>query len=209
VDFQSAGTLDRGETLQDPFEETAYPVGNLLYVPGAWPGAGTLENPLSQGNVSYEQIVKLVRNAPVLSFVSEEGVGVVIALQQGGSVSVEVSPIQGGMRRAMPSQENFEYLARHDAPRLLRWIASGDLPDAALTFAAEAAGLIANSIVVVTVLLPLLGHTSAPVREGAVYGLQRHLSEPRARDALRHAADADESAGVREAAQEALEQLED
>src|SRR5712664_970496 len=206
MDCQSAGTLDQGETLQNALEENAYPVGDRLYVPGARPGAGTLGTPLSAGIVSYEEIITLVRAAPVLSFSSDENMGVVIVLQQGGSLSAEVSPIQGVMRHVMPSQDNFEYLARHDAPRLLRWIASGDLSDAALTFAAEAAGFIANSIAVVAVLLPLLHHTSAHVREGAVYGLQRHLREPQARDALRHAAEADESAGVREAALEALEQ---
>lgn len=211
MELQSVGTLGRRETHQRRAEEQVYPVGAYLYVPGASPGAGTLDKPVSPATamLSYNQLVQLVRATPVLSFASDENVDAVIALQQGGSVSVEASPVQGALRFLMPSQDNFEYLAHYDAPRLLRWIVSGDLSDATLTFAAEAAGFIANSVAVLGVLVPLLKHDSPPVREGAVYGLQRHLHEPQAREALKRVAAGDASLGVREAAQEALDQLDE
>ena len=52
MDLQSPGTLDQGKTRQKAVEENVYPVGEFLYVPGAWPGAGTLEKPSAPGIVS-------------------------------------------------------------------------------------------------------------------------------------------------------------
>jgi len=56
----------------------------------------------------------------------------------------------------------------------------------------------------VWVLETLLEHASAPVREGAIYGLAYHL-DPRVRQVLERVAREDASDGVREAAEETLE----
>jgi hypothetical protein len=52
-------------------------------------------------------------------------------------------------------------------------------------------------------LKPLLGHASAVVREGAIYGLQKHLDAD-VRASLEMLARSDSSAGVRSAAEDAL-----
>lgn len=77
------------------------------------------------------------------------------------------------------------------------------LPPSALTVIAESLGdQPANEVV--PVLVDLLTHTAPLVREGAVYGLAKHLANRDARDALEFIATFDTSPGVREAAEEAL-----
>ncbi|MDP1827042.1 MAG: HEAT repeat domain-containing protein [Archangium sp.] len=78
-----------------------------------------------------------------------------------------------------------------------------------LTFAAEAAGRIAHTPLVFSALLPLLRHSEAVVREGAVYGLGPHLaSSLDARDTLRELLGSESSPGVARAIQEALSLVE-
>ena len=72
-----------------------------------------------------------------------------------------------------------------------------------LTFAAEAAGMLSDSEAVRSALMPLLGHSISLVREGAIYGLARHLNDS-VMVALRELAQSDPSPGVREAAKEVL-----
>lgn len=79
-----------------------------------------------------------------------------------------------------------------------------EVSEADLSFAAEFMGAATNSNLVRATLLPLLKHPVAPVREGAVYGLKRHLDD-RSRNMLARLAAADPSAGVRSAAGEILE----
>jgi hypothetical protein len=70
----------------------------------------------------------------------------------------------------VPCEDAFRWLAEHDGPALLAWISDGSLAPPQLTFAAEHAGCVPGAD---AVLLPLLDHPKAYVREGAVYGLAR------------------------------------
>lgn len=109
-------------------------------------------------------------------------------------------------RWSRPCEAAFEFLARRHPIDLARLIEKGRLASPDLTFAAEALGRIDASWIVRQTLLPLLEHAEAIVREGAVYGLQKHLSdELRAR--LVRVARTDASAGVRAAAEDALSDL--
>lgn len=111
---------------------------------------------------------------------------------------VEVTPDYRG-----PS---FSSLAKDDPARLVALVVEHRLADHDLTFAAEAVGSIADRAKAVEVLLPLLQHASPLVREGAVYGLSRHLGwHEWARARLEFVAQEDPSPGVRDAAREALE----
>lgn len=105
-----------------------------------------------------------------------------------------------------PCLDTFERLARDSPLTLLERMQRGDLTNPQLSFAAEAAGLISDTRLVVAVLAKLArSHPSAPVREGAIYGLEKHLiSSDEARSTLREAAEADVSPAVRAAARDAL-----
>lgn len=71
--------------------------------------------------------------------------------------------------------------------------------------AAEAAGLIQSDELAVPILLQLLGDHDPVVREGAIYGLERHLT-PRVRERLQALLrDPTTSVGLREAARDALD----
>jgi HEAT repeat protein len=77
-----------------------------------------------------------------------------------------------------------------------------------LTYAAEYLGEIENEGLaerVVETLLRLTENSSALVREGAIYGLEDYLDRPNVAERLTTIATTDPSAGVRAAAQEALE----
>ena len=103
-------------------------------------------------------------------------------------------------------EAEFEFLARKNPARLLALV-SGELRNRPelLTFAAEWAGRIDSTSAVVRALLPLLRHEDPAVREGAIYGLQRHLDRSiEARTTLRALAEGDPSPGVRESARDAL-----
>ncbi len=104
------------------------------------------------------------------------------------------------------SEEKFVRFAEQDPARLVELIRSNSLlRPALLTFAAEAAGRIANTALVVGALLPLLGHADPVVREGAVYGLEPHLEASlEAREALRSMVAREPSPGVKAAVNDAL-----
>ncbi|MGN6109036.1 MAG: HEAT repeat domain-containing protein [Kofleriaceae bacterium] len=101
---------------------------------------------------------------------------------------------------------SFNDLARTDPKRLLKLISGNRLAFHDLTFAAEAAGKIAQADdEVVHVLLPLLEHRSPLVREGAIYGLSPFATSRQwVMMRLECIAAKDPSPGVREAAREAL-----
>jgi HEAT repeat protein len=120
-----------------------------------------------------------------------------------------------------PTGEMFEDLASRSPARLVELLLGAKLEeidlargaeavgrkltDVELSFAAEACGGIEDSVLAIAGLLPLLSHPTAPVREGAIYGLQRHLeASEEARSALRLIAESDASPGVRRAASDAL-----
>lgn len=104
-----------------------------------------------------------------------------------------------------PCEAAFERLAKESPAELARWIDSGKLDPADLTFAAEILGNCDDSALVVKTLLPLLRHNDDAVREGAVYGISRHADGPTKREleAIRWH---DPSPAVRSAASDANEQ---
>lgn len=104
------------------------------------------------------------------------------------------------------SEATLEQLAASAPHELLRLIASATLDPADLTFAAEAAGRIGagDAEAVRAALLPLLGHASSVVREGAIYGLVLHM-DPTVRLRLVEVAARDASPAVRSVAAETLE----
>ena len=103
-----------------------------------------------------------------------------------------------------PSEALFERLAAENPQRLLAMLVANELRPALLTYAAEIAGRTLPSEMCVPVLVPLLYHESALVREGTVYGLAEHLDELVTSE-LRKVSNNDSSAGVRAAATGTLE----
>ena len=87
---------------------------------------------------------------------------------------------------------------------LLDLLESGALDAVEAALAAEAVGrVVSDSALVRRVLGSLLGHPSAIVREGALFGLYQHVDTAVATK-IRELAVADPSAGVRQAASDAL-----
>ncbi len=114
--------------------------------------------------------------------------------------------------RLAVNENMLEFVAENDPEKLLLLINSGNLDTPDLALAAEIAGTISVQNLVVPVLLDLLSHESAVVREGAIYGLAPSIRwSSQARVALsRHCIPGDEpSLGVRQAAKEALELLDE
>lgn len=103
-----------------------------------------------------------------------------------------------------PCERLFERLAVEDHDRLVGYLAPDLLPPHLLTFAAEHAGSMPASVAV-RPLLALLDHESAVVREGAAMGLSCHAGDSSVRRALIIVSESDPSPGVRERAQEAIE----
>lgn len=104
-----------------------------------------------------------------------------------------------------PCKAAFEYMAFKYPASLLSLLSSGRLEPADLTFVAEIVGRLDDHDRVRAVLVPLLSHTAAVVREGTIYGLTRHI-DASVRQALEHLADNDPSAAVRTAALDALDE---
>lgn len=100
----------------------------------------------------------------------------------------------------IPCVNLFARLAAEDPSRLITMLGDGSLSNADLTFAAEEAGRCGDAAC--AALLALLGHESAVVREGAIYGLQRLEPSPTITDTLTRIAASDPSPGVRSAAAE-------
>ena len=119
------------------------------------------------------------------------------------SASLEGSRALEGLELSLDS---FELLARESPLALLELMQGGALTNPQLSFAAEAAGLISDAQLVIGALAGLArSHPSAPVREGAIYGLEKHLADSdEARSVLRDVAQADVSPAVRAAARDAL-----
>ena len=107
-------------------------------------------------------------------------------------------------RWKQPCEAMFEHLAQCHPDQLLRLVNAQQLPPIELSFAAEAAGTLANSPAVRNTLLRMLRHGDAVVREGAIYGLARHVDEEILRE-LRQVAATDPSPGVQEAAANLIE----
>jgi len=102
----------------------------------------------------------------------------------------------------MPAIEHYEdrfvEMARSNPSGLLELLFKENISPADLTFAASAAGDIPDSELVVPMLLKLLEHKSAIVREGAIYGLSNYLPSDTIYDKFRELRSSDHSTGVRE-----------
>lgn len=99
----------------------------------------------------------------------------------------------------------FDRLAAEHPSELFRLIEAGDLAAHDLTFAAEAVGHVSDKPKAVSLLLALLRHESALVREGAIYGLSHFVDDATVRTLLKQLADGDPSPGVRAAAADVLD----
>src|SRR5687767_8980803 len=95
-----------------------------------------------------------------------------------------------------PCENSFKALAKEDPDKLIRWVNSGLLEPADLTFAAEHLGSIYSSL---PTLVHLLTHESPVVREGAIIGLD--ILKYRINDLFDHHAQNDSSPGIRRVAQ--------
>jgi hypothetical protein len=102
-----------------------------------------------------------------------------------------------------PCEGAFELLAARFPHDLVKLIEQDRLEPSDLTFAAEALGRSNIGWLVRRALKPLLRHASAVVREGAIYGLQKHLNAE-VRAALASVVNSDASPAVRNAAEDAL-----
>jgi HEAT repeat protein len=97
---------------------------------------------------------------------------------------------------------HWQALANSDPDLLITELLRGTLPPWELSFAAEVAGCLPAAR---TALLALLDHKSPTVREGAIYGLSKQLTnDPVIHARLTTIADHDRSGAVRESALEAL-----
>lgn len=105
-----------------------------------------------------------------------------------------------------PCEAAFEFLSINYPAQLIRLMKLARLEAADLTFAAEIVGDVHDHSAVLSILLPLLEHDEAVVREGAVYGLSKHL-DGTVREALGRIAEIDPSCVVRRAAIDVLELL--
>lgn len=112
--------------------------------------------------------------------------------------------IRSALPVAAPCEATFEWLADHAPTSLAALIDAGTLSVADLTFAAEAMGRISDAALVRATLVKLLGHPSAVIREGALYGLMNHLDDG-VRALLLRLASEDPSPAVRDIARDAHE----
>lgn len=102
-----------------------------------------------------------------------------------------------------PCEGAFELLAARFPRDLSKLIEQNRIETSDLTFAAEALGRSNMGWLVRHALKPLLRHASAVVREGAIYGLQKHI-DVEIRAALETVSKSDASLAVRTAAEDAL-----
>jgi hypothetical protein len=102
------------------------------------------------------------------------------------------------------SDSRFKDLAHNNPQALYELLGSGRLSSVDLTFAAEAAGeLIVLGERVRDILVALLHHSDAVVREGVLYGLSMG-SIGQHRERIAKLAESDPSPGVRQAASDIL-----
>jgi hypothetical protein len=106
----------------------------------------------------------------------------------------------------VPCEAMFEYLANQQPDELFRLVESDALSPGLLTHAAEWCGRTKLEVRARRVLLPLLSHSAALVREGAILGLQLLPSDSVVREAIERRTSPmyETSAGVRAAARDAL-----
>lgn len=105
----------------------------------------------------------------------------------------------GGYCQAM-----FRDLLEAAPKELAELVGSNKVRVSRLTYAAEILGDAKDSALVKAALLPLLGHASAIVREGAIIGLASHMDDD-VRAALARVAQADGSETIRLSASETLQ----
>lgn len=106
--------------------------------------------------------------------------------------------------RREPTEAELRALAAQNPAQLIRLLRERRLSVAGLTNAAEIAGALPTKEVA-PILLELLAHPSAVVREGAVLGLGRHVDDDAVRAKLHTIAESDASSGVRATARDMLD----
>ena len=104
-----------------------------------------------------------------------------------------------------PCEAMFEFLAAHYPDALLQLVGLQKLKPTDLTFAAEIVGRLRDGERVRSVLIPLLQHRAAVVREGAIYGLANHI-DVEVKRLLLKLVDWDPSPVIRVAAEEVLDE---
>lgn len=107
-----------------------------------------------------------------------------------------------------PCEDLFRELATSDPDRLV-WMLEKELSVADISIAAEVAGSHLPGEKVVPVLIRLLQHQRAVVREGALLGLSYHLHRGDAMGAMRKVLMTDPSQVIREVADELLQMHDD
>ncbi len=130
-----------------------------------------------------------------------------------GWMSPSVNSIAESVRNTKSSSASAKYIVvdemvfnalAESAPiELINLVRADVLEPHDLTYAAEALGRIADEKKVAPILLRLLSHASAVVREGAVYGLGMHLSKKVVKK-LQKVHRGEPSPGVRQAIEEVL-----
>jgi hypothetical protein len=99
----------------------------------------------------------------------------------------------------------FHELATTAPAELAALVQQNVVRDTRLTYAAEILGReVSDATLVLPALLPLLRHPSPVVREGAILGLANHLTH-QVREALRRVRQDDPGPGVRQAAEDTLD----
>jgi HEAT repeat protein len=110
---------------------------------------------------------------------------------------------------AKPSERFFRELARTAPDQLRGHIHNATYSAGLRARATEAAGDMLDGDAARGLLLPLLKASEAIIQEAAVYALERHMND-KVCASLRELIDSDETAdGVREAAEEALDELDE
>ncbi len=119
----------------------------------------------------------------------------------------EIRDYIAGSEWHKPCQAMFSHLVATDPDMLLDIIRLREIRPTLLAYAAETVGELVDSEKVASVLVPLLEHEKPYVREGAIYGLGKHLgfSDVRSRIFALSDEKLEPSLGVREAVLEVLE----
>jgi hypothetical protein len=164
----------------------------------SWNGAPTLENIQVPSVLSFFSPKKLVVRAPSLSYP--------LTLRDSRS-QTRINHYVHESRWGRPCEAMFEELATNDPSMLIDMTRIYSLEPTDLVYAAISLGEIQHSDAVIPLLRELLCHPKAYVREGAIYGLSKHLHNSTAISMLREHQNVEENEDVKEVLSEILEEL--
>jgi len=106
-----------------------------------------------------------------------------------------------------PCESYFQKLADESPEKLELYIRKTYLNPSQLTFAIEILGDTCSYQIADRTIIPMLWHESPIVREGAVYGLRRFITNPTVSECLNSILKADPSPGVRQVIKDMLSDL--